>query len=50
MGQKEYVLDKNSLCMVIDVEIENDNAIITAILIPKKIWDREKEVKQHKTI
>ena len=41
--ENEYLIDKGSLSKVIDVKIdkERDIAIITVVLIPKKIYDRE---------
>ena len=40
-NQNEFLLDKGSLCKVIDVKIDEntDSAIITVILIPKKVYD-----------
>ena len=36
-SQNEYVLDRNTLSKVLDVNIEENNAVITIVLIPKKI-------------
>lgn len=39
----EYLIDKGSLSKVIDVKVdkESDTAIMTVILIPKKVYDRD---------
>ena len=47
-NQQEYLINRSSLSKVIDVKIENDTAVITAVLIPssiinKKIMLKEKE-------
>lgn len=44
-NQQEYLIERNSLSKVLDVEIKNDSAILTVVLIPKKIWDK-KDIKQ----
>lgn len=41
-NQMEYLLGKNSLSKVVDIKIENENAVITVVLIPKKIWNSTK--------
>lgn len=44
-NQNEYVLDSSCLSKIIDVQIneELDEAVLTAIVIPKKIYDFEKQ-------
>lgn len=39
----EYLLDKGSLSKVIDVKVakDSDTAILTVVLIPRKVYDRE---------
>ncbi|MBQ2873093.1 MAG: hypothetical protein IJE89_03740 [Bacilli bacterium] len=41
--ENEYLIDKGSLSKVIDVKVDKDSdtAIITVVLIPRKIYDRE---------
>ena len=41
-NQNEFLLDKGSLSKVVDVVIDSDNAILTVIFIPKKIYDLNK--------
>lgn len=43
LGESEYLMDKGSLSKVINVKVDKDNdtAIMTVVLIPKKIYDRE---------
>ena len=40
-NQNEYLLDKNTLSKVINVDIDSNNntAVISAIVIPKKLWN-----------
>lgn len=51
-NQQEYLIENHSLSKVIDVEINDNTAVITAILIPKSIWNKninsndKKEVKK----
>ena len=47
--ENEYLMDKGSLSKVIDVKVDKDNdvAVITVVLIPRKIYD--KEYRQNKT-
>ncbi len=47
-NQNEYLLDKGSLIKIENVEIdkENNKAYLYAILVPKKIYDYEKEPKK----
>lgn len=47
-NQQEYLIERNSLSKVIDVKINGTTAVITAILIPKSIWN--KEIKSNKKI
>lgn len=42
-NQEEYVLQRNTLSKVIGVSISDNTAIITAVLIPKKIWAYQKQ-------
>ena len=39
-SESEYLINKDSLSKVLKVELEGNNAIITAVLIPKKIWNK----------
>lgn len=39
-NQEEYILNKATLSKVIDVKVNGETAEITAILIPKKIWEK----------
>ena len=41
--ENEYLMDKGSLSKVIDVKVDKDNdvAVITVVLIPRKIYDKE---------
>lgn len=41
-NQNEFLLDNNSLSKVVDVVIDGDNAILTVVIIPKKIYDLNK--------
>lgn len=43
-NQMEYLLNKNSLSRVVDVKLEGNNAIITAVLIPKQLWNKPQKV------
>ena len=51
-NQQEYLIERHSLSKVIDVEINDNTAVITALLIPKSIWNKnikssdKKEVKK----
>lgn len=50
-NQKEYLLGRNCLSKVVDVKIDGNSAIVTAVLIPQKIWNKTvkldtKEVKK----
>ena len=47
-NQNEYLLDKGSLSKIIQVEVdkENNKAYLYAILIPKRLYDYEKEPKK----
>ncbi len=42
--EMEYLINKGSLARVIDAKIEGNNAIITAVLIPKQLWNRQEKV------
>ena len=39
--QQEYLINRSSLSKVVDVKINNETAIITAVLIPKKVWNKQ---------
>lgn len=39
-NQQEYVLQRNTLSKVLQVEINKETAKITALVIPKKIWNK----------
>ena len=39
-NQAEYIIGRNALSKVIDVKIDGLSAIITTLLIPKKIWNK----------
>lgn len=41
-NQNEFLLDKGSLSKVIDVVINGNSAILTVVLVPKKIYDKDK--------
>lgn len=43
-NQMEYLLNKNSLSRVVDVKVEGTTAIITAVLIPKQLWNKPQKV------
>lgn len=38
-NQNEFLLNKGSLSKVVDVKIENNMAILTMVLVPKKVYD-----------
>ena len=38
-NQNEFLLNKASLSKVVDVKIENNKAILTVVLVPKKVYD-----------
>lgn len=38
-GQNEFLLDKGALFKVIDIEIEENAAILTVVLVPKEVYD-----------
>ena len=40
-NQKELLIDKGSLSKIIDVEINGNTATLTAVLIPKAMWELE---------
>lgn len=42
-NQNEYIIERNSLSKVIDVEIKDNQAIITVLLIPKSIWNKKEK-------
>lgn len=46
-NQNEYIIERNSLAKVIDVEIKDRSAILTVLLIPKSIWNK-KEMQEKK--
>ena len=41
-NQNAFLLDKSSLSKVIGVVINEDSAILTVVLVPKKIYDKDK--------
>lgn len=43
-SEMEYLLNRNSLSRVVDVQVEGANAIITAVLIPKQLWNKPQKV------
>ena len=43
-SEMEYLINKDALSKIIDVKIEGENAIITAVLIPKRIWNKPQKV------
>lgn len=42
-NQQEYLIERNSLSKVIDVKIEESSAVITVVLIPKTIWNKQEK-------
>ena len=44
-NQNEYVIDRESLIKIIDVEVENSYAFLKGILIPKKLYKDKEKVK-----
>ena len=38
-NQNEFLLDKGTLSKVVDVKVENDSAVLTVVLVPKKVYD-----------
>lgn len=40
-AQQEYLLDCGSLSKVLNVEVTNNQAILTVLLVPKYIWDKK---------
>ena len=42
-NQQEYLIERNSLSKVIDVSISGTTAVITALLIPKSIWNKSEK-------
>ena len=45
INQNEFLLNKGSLSKVIDVKIDDEMniAVLTVVLVPKKIWDRTED-------
>ena len=41
--EHEYLISTGSLCKIVDVIIDGDKAYLTAVLIPKKVWDKTYE-------
>lgn len=39
--QSEFLINTGSLAKIVDVIVEEDRAYLTAIFIPKKVWDKE---------
>ena len=42
-NQQEYLIERNSLSKVIDIKINGTTAVITALLIPKSIWNKNEK-------
>ena len=38
-AQNEFLLNKGSLSKVVDVKVDNNTAILTVVLVPKKVYD-----------
>ena len=47
-NQKEYILNKNCLSKILKIEIKEDSAVIEVLLIPQKLWNKEKYIKTEK--
>ena len=47
-NQKEYILNKNCLSKVLKVEIKDDTAVVEVLLIPQKLWNKERYMKIEK--
>jgi hypothetical protein len=43
INQNEYLINKDSLLKIVDVKLKDDNAFVTVVPIPNKIWNRESE-------
>ena len=39
VGQNEFLLNKGALSKVVDIKIDNNTAVLTVVLIPKKVYD-----------
>lgn len=39
VNQNEFLLNKGALSKVIDIKIDNNTAILTVVLVPKKVYD-----------
>ena len=48
INQKEYLLNKNCLSKVLKVEIKDDTAVVEVLLIPQKLWNKEKYIEIEK--
>ena len=48
INQKEYILNKNCLSKILKVEIKDDTAIVEVLLIPQKLWNKEKYMDSEK--
>ena len=46
-SENEYVINKDALSKVLDVKIEGNNAIVTVVLIPKRIWNQPTKVERN---
>lgn len=44
----EYLLDRCTLSKVLGVRIEGNTAVITTVLIPKHIWDKQQQIENPK--
>lgn len=42
-NQQEYLIERNSLSKVVDIKINGTTAVITALLIPKSIWNKNEK-------
>ncbi len=49
-NQNEFLLNKGSLSKVVDVKVDNNTAILTVVLIPKKIYDMNYNINNTKNI
>ena len=47
-NQKEYILNKNCLSKILKVEIKDNTAVIEVLIIPQKLWNKEKYIKTEK--
>ena len=47
-NQKEYILNKNCLSKILKVEIKDNTAVIEVLIIPQKLWNKEKHIETEK--